>query len=67
MSQIIEVTVCPDGSTRVETRGFFGQGCRSASQFLEAALGQRKGEQLTPAFYEQAPAIEPELRQPAGP
>lgn len=65
MTQIIEVTVRPDGSTRVETRGFFGQGCRSASQFLEVALGQRTGEQLTAAYYEQVPNSEPELRQQA--
>ena len=56
MRQTIEVVVGPNGSTRVETRGFSGSGCRTASQFLEAALGQRATEELTAEYYETATA-----------
>jgi len=52
MTQCIEVVVAADGSTRVETRGFLGNECRQASQFLEAALGKPTREQLTAEFYQ---------------
>jgi hypothetical protein len=48
----IEITVSPTGQTRVETKGFSGAECRQASQFVETALGQRTGEQLTAEFYQ---------------
>jgi len=51
--QIIEITVATNGSTHVETKGFAGASCRQASAFLEQALGQRTGEQLTSEFYAQ--------------
>jgi len=47
----IEIIVSPDGKTRVETKGFSGGECRQASQFVEQALGQQIGEQMTPEFY----------------
>ena len=47
----IEVTVRPDGSTRIRTRGFWGAACRRASRFLEKALGRRHSERLTEEFY----------------
>ncbi len=50
--QIIEITVTPAGQTTVETRGFSGASCRQASEFLERALGQRTGEQLTSEFFQ---------------
>ncbi|MCC9608560.1 DUF2997 domain-containing protein [Blastopirellula sp. JC732] len=53
MSKTIEIIVAPDGGTRVETKGFTGADCRQASQFVESALGQRTGEELTGAFYQQ--------------
>lgn len=55
--QVIEITVAPDGATRVETKGFVGNSCRQASAFLEQALGQRAREQLTPEFH--APQSQP--------
>ncbi len=58
---IIEVIVLPTGETKVETRGFAGASCRDASRFIEEALGQRVGEQLTAEF--QATASEDTLRQ----
>ena len=47
----IEIVISPTGQTRIETKGFTGATCREASQFLEAALGQRTGEQRTAEFY----------------
>jgi hypothetical protein len=57
--KIIRVIVGPRGETRVETRGFSGGACREASRFIEQALGQPVGEQLTAEFY-QAQATEPQ-------
>lgn len=55
MNKLIEIIVSPTGQTRLETKGFTGSDCQQASRFLEQALGQRTGEQLT-AEYHQAPA-----------
>jgi Protein of unknown function (DUF2997) len=62
MKKIIRVIVGPRGETRVETRGFSGGECREASRFLEQALGQPMGEQLTSEFY-QAQATEQRIQQ----
>jgi hypothetical protein len=48
----IEITVSPDGETKVETRGFTGPECREASRFVEVALGQKTAEALTPEFHQ---------------
>ena len=50
----IEIIVSPKGETSVQTKGFAGSECRQASQFIEKALGQRTGEQLTAEFHQQA-------------
>lgn len=50
----IEIVISPTGQTRLETKGFAGASCREASQFLEAALGQRTAEQRTAEFYRNA-------------
>ena len=50
--QTIEIIVQPDGQTRVETKGFAGSSCRDASRFIEEALGNTTGEQLTGEFYQ---------------
>lgn len=50
--QTIEIIVTSTGQTTVETRGFSGASCRQASEFLERALGQRTGEQLTSEFHQ---------------
>ena len=52
MSATIEITVSPRGETQLATHGFTGEACREASRTLEAALGRRVNEQLTPEFYE---------------
>ncbi len=51
MNKIIEIIVSPKGDSRLETKGFAGEECREASQFIEAALGERAREELTPAFF----------------
>ena len=51
MNRIIEVIVSPIGETKVETKGFTGASCQDASRFIETALGQRVGEQLTAEFH----------------
>ena len=58
MNKRIEITVAPDGSTKVETKGFAGTECQQASRFVEVALGRRVGEQLTEEFYSERAAIE---------
>jgi hypothetical protein len=50
-TKIIEVIVAPDGSTKLETKGFAGGGCREASAYLEQALGRRNRETLTSEFH----------------
>ena len=52
MSQTIEVVVAPNGETRVETRGFTGASCRTASEFIERALGTSTSERLKPEFHQ---------------
>ena len=47
----IEITISPNGQTRVETKGLPGSQCREASRFIESALGKITSEQLTPEFH----------------
>ncbi len=58
----IEITVSPDGETKVETKSFTGPECREASRFVEQALGQRTAETLTAEFHQGQQAGQ-ELRQ----
>ena len=55
MNQTIEITVNTKGETTVQTKGFTGSSCRAASQFIEKALGERTGEQLTAEFHQTQP------------
>jgi len=43
----IELVVSPSGETKLETKGFAGDGCRQASAFLEQALGVTQTDQPT--------------------
>ena len=52
MSKVIEIIVSPKGEARVETKGFASNECQQASEFIEQALGQRTGEQLTAEFHQ---------------
>ncbi len=62
MVKTIEITITAKGETSVQTRGFAGSSCRDASKALEAALGQRTGEQLTAEFH-QAQGVEQHQQQ----
>ena len=55
MTQIIEILVSPTGQSTVQTKGFVGSSCRDASKFIEQALGQQIGEQLTAEFHQTQP------------
>lgn len=61
----IELIVSPQGEVSVQTKGFAGPSCREASQFIEQALGQRLGEQLSAEFHQQAATVE-QFRQRSG-
>ena len=63
MSKIIEIIVSPKGETTVTTKGFTGGECREASRFLESALGQRTGEQLTTEFHQEQQARQSNQQQ----
>ena len=62
-NQIIEVVISPTGETRVETKGFVGNSCRQASQFVEQALGVKVSESPTAEFYQAQPQGQTEARQ----
>ena len=51
-TKIIEITVNPQGETKIETKGFTGGSCRAASKTLEQVLGQQATEQMTAEFYQ---------------
>jgi len=53
MPRLIEVTVSPKGEVTVQTRGYAGEGCLKASQFLES-LGVVTADRKTAEFYETA-------------
>jgi len=61
----IEIIVAPDGAVRLETKGFEGAGCRTASQFLERALGRKTSDEVTPEFHQQAAEQQAQAQQSA--
>ena len=63
MKKIIRLIVSPTGETRIETKGFSGGECREASRFLEQALGQSMGEQLTAEFYQTQATEQQQIKQ----
>jgi hypothetical protein len=52
MREQIIVIVAPDGSTRVETKGYQGSSCKDASAFIEKALGVKESETLKPEYHQ---------------
>ena len=58
----IEIIISPKGESTIQTKGFTGASCRDASGFIEQALGQRVGEQLTAEFH-QPQAVEQQAQQ----
>jgi hypothetical protein len=49
--KVIEVVISVKGVPTVQTKGFAGDECRRASEFIEKALGQRSNERLTAEFH----------------
>lgn len=54
----IQILVRPTGETTLETLGYQGTACQTASRFLEEALGVRQRAELT-ADYHQVPLVAP--------
>lgn len=54
MRPTITVLISPEGEIQLETKGFTGPACETASRALIQALGLATREQRTPAFYEVA-------------
>jgi hypothetical protein len=46
--QEIEVTIMPDGKTKIEAKGFKGDACLKETAALEAALGSVKDREMKP-------------------
>ena len=53
MKKII-VTIAPDGSTKVETKGYVGKACQDATRQIEQALGAVVSDTKKPEFYQTA-------------
>lgn len=51
MTKKIEITVRPDGSTSIKTKGFTGGSCRDATRDMEKALGLDGREHLLPEYF----------------
>ncbi|WP_164104194.1 DUF2997 domain-containing protein [Candidatus Laterigemmans baculatus] len=50
----IEIIVAPDGSSRLETKGFSGSECREASRLLEQAIGAKESDTPTAEMHQAA-------------
>ena len=50
--KIIEIIIDSQGHARLQTKGYAGTDCRSASAELEKALGIPTAEQLTGEFHQ---------------
>ena len=62
----IEITIAPDGSSTVETKGFTGSSCRDASRWIERALGNTVHEQLTHEFHAKSETQHTQQQQNCG-
>jgi hypothetical protein len=47
----IKIRFAKDGSSKIETTGFTGTSCQSASEFIEKALGHSAEDEKTAEFY----------------
>ncbi len=52
----IEITIGPDGTVRLETKGLKGQSCLAETEALEKALGKVVRREKTSEFYQQVAA-----------
>ena len=58
----IEVTVAPDGESKVEAFGFSGNECRSATNAIRKGLGVDTNEQLKAEFHQAKQSSEQQAR-----
>lgn len=47
----IKIHISPEGDIKIETSGYAGQSCQSATRAIEEALGKVKSEALTQEYY----------------
>ena len=59
----IEITVFTNGETKVETTGFVGGECVSASRFIEQALGLTAIDTLKPEYHQASQLNSEQTRQ----
>jgi len=52
MSETIQITFNPDGSTEIRTSGFHGKSCMKAAEFLKKALGSVLNTKKTPEYFQ---------------
>ena len=52
MSETIQITFNPDGSTEIKTSGFRGKSCMRAAEFLKKALGSVLKTKKTPEYFQ---------------
>ena len=50
--KIIEITVTPNGATSIQTKGYSGADCQTASRALEQSLGIKTHEQRTAEYFQ---------------
>ena len=58
----IEVTVAPDGESKVEAFGFSGNACRSATEAIRKGLGVDTDERLKAESYQVKQSSEQQAR-----
>jgi hypothetical protein len=54
MSETIQITFNPDGTTEIRTTGFRGKSCMRAAEFLKKALGSVLKTKKTPEYFQGA-------------
>lgn len=61
----ITVTIAPDGSVQLETRGLVGGSCLEETKDLERALGSVKSRARTSEYYVQRGAVSGTVKRKA--
>jgi hypothetical protein len=54
MPRVIELIVMPKGETTIQTKGYSGGSCLSASKWIEQALGITTADTKTSEYFENA-------------
>ena len=52
MSETIQITFNPDGTTEIKTSGFRGKSCMKAAEFLKKTLGSVLKTKKTPEYFQ---------------